>query len=75
MKKQSEPSSAPEASAKRVARLETVRIWFLLAATVLLIGGYALNRWIVLAASVLPLAAVGLITLRIKRLEGESKDE
>ncbi len=74
MKKQNDSARDPEASAKRIARLETVRIWFLLAATVLLIGGYALNRWIVLAASVLPLTAVLLITLRIKRLEGESKD-
>ena len=74
MKKQNDSARDPEASAKRIARLETVRIWFLLAATVLLIGGYALNRWIVLAASVVPLTAVLLITLRIKRLEGESKD-
>jgi len=74
MEKQSDSARVPEASAKRIARLETVRIWFLLAATVLLIGGYAGNRWIVLAASALPLAAVLLITLRIKRLEGEGKD-
>lgn len=75
MKKQNDSARDPEASAKHIARLETVRIWFLLAATVLLIGGYALNRWLILASSALPLAVVLLITLRIKRLEEGNKNE
>ena len=75
MNQERQSAPASDATRRRVARLENVRVWFLLAAALLMIVGYAVNRWLVLASSVLPLAVVLLITLRIKRLEEGSKDE
>ncbi len=75
MKQESQAERSSEASRARIRRLENVRIWFLLAAALLLIVGYAVNRWAVLASSAIPLLVVLLITYRIKRLEEGSKDE
>ena len=54
---------------RRIAGLEGLRRWMLVAATLLLIGGYAMDMLPVLYASALPLAAALLVTYRIKHLE------
>ena len=56
-------------AAGKAARWESLRRWFLILASILLIAGYATSLRLLLASSAIPLIVVLIATLRIKRLE------
>ena len=56
-------------TAGKIARWETVRRWFLVIATILMLVGYMSSLRLVLAAAALPMLVVLVATLRIKRLQ------
>ena len=55
--------------ARRIARLERLRRWMLVLASILLVGGYASSLLPILYATALPMAAALFVTYRIKFME------
>lgn len=60
---------------RRIRRLETARMWLLILAALLIVGGYASAFLPVMFASVLPLGGMIVLTMILKRLERETDDE
>lgn len=68
-------NQSKEQIARRIQVCQTLRMWMLVPAALLLIGGYAAGILPVLYGSALPLAVAALLTWRIKYLERSMPDD
>ena len=59
----------------RIRRCETVRMWMIVLASILLVGGYASAIKPVIYACILPLAIAAVLTYAIKSLERSKPDD
>ena len=59
--------------AAKIRRCETIRIWMIVLAAVLLLGGYVTSLLPLMYACVLPLAVAAILTYRIKYREKQAE--
>ena len=60
---------------KRIRRIETIRMWMIVLASILLVGGYASALKPVIYGCILPLAIAAGLTYWIKYLERSKPDD
>lgn len=58
----------------KIKRCETARIWMIVLASALLLGGYLTSLLPVMYACTVPLAVAAVLTYRIKYLEKQSDE-
>lgn len=73
--KQGKKTTDKDALARRIKACETARMWMIVLAAILMLGGYTTDFLPVLYACVLPLFAALCLTLAIKHLERGASDD